>query len=290
MYDKMSLAPGHRARTIFLFFNAILLMLVLVAMAIPLLKVISDSFDAIGNYELRLVPSKVTLNAYKTIFSVKSLYRSFWISMYTTIVGTALALAVSTMGAYVLSQKEVPGRTIFTSLIIFTMIFHGGMIPTYMVIKGLRLTDNLGAVLFTLCCHTYFVILLKNFFSGIPKEILECAEIDGCNPFGVFMRIVLPLSKPGLAAIGLFYGVAYWNAWFPFVIYINRAELYNLQVKLRELVLTADLQAVATHDLTIFSASLKNAVIVVSIIPVAIVYPFLQKHFTKGVNLGAIKG
>ncbi len=120
--------------------------------------------------------------------------------------------------------------------------------------------------------------------------ILECAEIDGCNPFSIFTRIVLPLSKPGLAAIGLFYGVTYWNAWFPFVIYMNHAALYNLQVKLRELVLTADLQSVATHDLAIFSGSLKNAVIVVSIVPVAVVYPFLQKHFTKGVNLGAIKG
>ena len=290
MYDKLSLAPGHRARTIFLIGNTVLLLLMFALMAIPLLKVLSDSLDTKGNYELRLIPQQLSLGAYATIVSVKSLYAAFWISVYTTLVGTALALMISTMGAYVLSQKEVPGRTFFTLMIVFTMIFHGGLIPTYMVVKGLHLTDKLWAVIFTLCCNTYFVILLKNFFSGIPKEILECAEIDGCNPFSIFTRIVLPLSKPGLAAIGLFYGVTYWNAWFPFVIYMNRAELYNLQVKLRELVLTADLQSVATHDLTIFSGSLKNAVIVVSIIPVAIVYPFLQKHFTKGVNLGAIKG
>lgn len=288
MYDKFSFERGYRARAIFVIGNAIFLIVLCALMLIPIFKVLSDSFDAVGSYELTLFPKQFTADAYKLIVSTESLYRPFLISILVTTIGTLLALVLSSMGAYVLVQKEMPGRNFFTYMILFTMIFNGGLIPTYLVIRDLKLLNTLWAVILPLAINTYNLVLLKNFFSTIPKGIIESAEIDGCTPFMTFVKIVLPLSKAGLAAIGLFYAVAYWNCFFQFIMYINNQDLYNFQVRLRELILNDDyLQAGA---MTIFPKSVQNAAIIVSIIPVMILYPFLQKHFAKGVNLGAIKG
>ena len=288
MYDKFSFAKGYRARAIFVICNTIFLILLCILMLVPILKVLSDSFDAAGNYELRFFPKVATLDAYQLILSTESLFRPFMISIFTTVVGTILALTISSMAAYVLTQKEMPGRNFFTYAILITMIFHGGMIPTYLVIRSLGLLNTLWAVILPMTCNTYNLILLKNFFSTIPQGIVESAEIDGCTPLMIYTKMVLPLSKAGLAAIGLFYAVAYWNTFFNFIIYINNPDLHNFQVRLRELILTDDFLQRGTF--TIYPQTVQNACIIVSIIPVMILYPFLQKHFVKGVNLGAIKG
>lgn len=288
MYDKFSFAKGYRARAIFVICNTIFLVLLCIAMLVPILKVLSDSFDAAGNYELRFIPRIMTTDAYKLILSTESLFRPFMISIFTTVVGTILALTISSMAAYVLTQKEMPGRNFFTYAILITMIFNGGMIPTYLVIKSLGLLNTLWAVILPMTCNTYNLILLKNFFSTIPQGIVESAEIDGCTPLMIYTKMVLPLSKAGLAAIGLFYAVAYWNTFFNFIIYINDPELHNFQVRLRELILTDDY--LQRGGLSVYPQTIQNACIIVSIIPVMILYPFLQKHFVKGVNLGAIKG
>lgn len=288
MYDKFSFAKGYRARAIFVICNAVFMIVLCTLMLIPIFKVLADSFDGVGSYELTLLPKQFTIDAYKLVVSTESLYRPFLTSIFVTTVGTLLALALSSMGAYVLIQKEMPGRNFFTYMILFTMIFNGGLIPTYLVIRDLKLLNTLWSVILPLAINTYNLVLLKNFFSTIPRGIIESAEIDGCTPFMTFLKIVLPLSKAGLAAIGLFYAVAYWNCFFQFIMYINNQDLYNFQVRLRELILNDDyLQAGA---LTIFPKSVQNAAIIVSIVPVMILYPFLQKHFAKGVNLGAIKG
>jgi putative aldouronate transport system permease protein len=288
MYDKFSFAKGYRARTIFVIFNTLFLVILCALMLIPLLKVLSDSFDAVGSYEIRFIPKNFTYAAYQLIVTTENLYKPFLISVFVTTFGTFLALLISTMCAYVLIQKEMPGRNFFTYMILITMIFNGGMIPTYLVMKDLHLLDTLWAVILPATCNTYNIILLKNFFTTIPQGIVESAEIDGCTPMKIYTKIVLPLSKAGLAAIGLFYAVHFWNMYFQYVIYINNKDLYNFQVRLREVLLEDDV--IQDHGWSIYPGTVQNAAIVVNIIPVMILYPFLQKHFVKGVNLGAIKG
>lgn len=288
MYDKFSFAKGYRARAIFVICNTIFLTLLCIAMLIPILKVLSDSFDAVGSYELRFLPKVMTLGAYRLIISSDTLLRPFFVSLFVTTVGTFLALFISTMCAYCLVQKQMPGRNFFTYMILITMIFNGGMIPTYLVMKDLHLLNTLWSIILPATCNTYNIILLKNFFSTIPQGVVESAEIDGCTPMMVYTKIVLPLSKAGLAAIGLFYAVHFWNMYFQYIIYIDNDKLYNFQVRLREIIQLDDV--VQDGGMAIYPGSVKNAAIIVSIIPVMILYPFLQKHFVKGVNLGAIKG
>lgn len=288
MKEKLSFTNGNFGRSIFRIANFCFMIIVICLMLIPLLKVLSDSMDRSGNYGLSFIPKDFTLYSYKTIITNSALYRPFLISIYVTAVGTVLALLLTTMGAYVLTQKDIPGRNFFIYLLLFTMIFHGGLIPTFMLIKKLKLINTLWAIIIPMSINTYYLILLKNFFSGIPQSLPESAEIDGCSPMGILVKIVLPMSRPALAAIGLFYAVMYWNDFFNFTIYINDPKLYNFQVKLREIVLTDDLRT--SPDVHVYSKSLQNATIVVAIIPVMILYPILQKHFVTGINLGAVKG
>lgn len=288
MNRKLSFTKGNRARTIFQIFNVLLMLVIVAIMLLPILKVLVDSLDVTGGYEFRLIPQTVSLDAYRRILTEPSLFKSFGVSFYVTVIGTVLAMVFSTMGAFVLTRKDIPGRRIFMSMMLFTMMFNGGLLPTYMLIKDLHLTNTLWAVILPLSINTYNLILLKNFFQEIPESLYESADLDGCSPMGIFTRIVLPMSKPAIAAIGLFYFVAYWNDWFNFTMYIQNSDLKNFQVKLREMVLTDDKGG--NTDIAVFANTLKNATIIVAIIPVMLIYPFIQKYFTTGLNLGAVKG
>ncbi|HYH05084.1 MAG TPA: carbohydrate ABC transporter permease, partial [Bacillota bacterium] len=239
-------------------------------------------------YGISLIPNKFSFNAYEAVLSDPTLIRPFFVSVYVTIVGSFLAMLLITMGAYVLTQKDIPGRTLFIYMILVSMVFNAGMIPVYLLYRGLGLLNTLWAVIFPLLLNAFNLILMKNFFLEIPPSLIEAAEIDGCSPMGIFWRIVLPMSKPALASIGLFVIVAYWNDFFHYVIYITDENLYNFQVRLRELVLADDFSAVAGKQ--VFGRSLQNAVIIIAMLPVMILYPFLQKYFVAGVNLGAVKG
>ncbi len=285
----LSFKKADRARTLFVIANTIVLSLLVVIMTIPILKVLSDSFESWGSYGLNLIPQKASLDAYRVIFTNQGLYRPFLISIVVTTVGTFLALFLTTLGAYVLTRKDMPGRSIFVYLILFTMIFNGGLVPRFLVVKGLGLTNTLWSVILVGVIDTYFLILMRSFFAEIPQSLHESAEIDGCSPLGIFFQIMLPLAKPALAAIGLFYMVQYWNEFFNYVMYINNPNFYNFQVKLREMVLTNDYNS-AGQDIRVYGKSLQNAAIVTGLLPVAIIYPFLQKHFVKGITLGAVKG
>jgi putative aldouronate transport system permease protein len=260
----------------------------MVVMLIPLLKVLTDSLDAAPAMGLNFIPREFTLGGYKSIIKNVALRRPFLISLYVTVVGTALGLALTTIAAYVLIQKKMPGRTFFVFMIFFTMIFDGGLIPRYMTIKNIGMLNHLSAVIIPICLQTYNIILMKNFFNGIPESLFEAAEIDGCSPFGMFWRIALPMSTPALASIGLFVMVNYWNEFMPFILYINDDKLYNFQVKLREMVLTDDSKNAGSAE-SIYGKTLQNATIIASMLPVMIVYPFLQKYFVTGITMGAVK-
>ena len=267
--------------------NGILFILISIIMLIPIYKVLVDSFDLSSAYGMRLWPKQFGLAGYASVLSNPTLYRPLLISVGTTLAGTFLGLALSTLGAYVLIQWDMPGRTFFANFLLFTMIFNGGMIPTYLVMKNLGLTNNLLGVVLLPAINIYNLVLMRNFFEGIPQSLCEAATLDGCTPMATFIKVVLPLSKAALASIGLMFAVAYWNDYTNYKLYITDSSLYNFQMKLRSIMMGSDLPQAnggATEN------TVKSAAIIIAILPFMILYPFLQKYFVKGVNVGAVKG
>lgn len=267
-------------------FNTILFIIIALIILIPMWKVICDSFDAASGYGMNLWPNQFTLGGYTLVLSRSSLYRPFLISCIITVAGTFLGLLLSTLGAYVLIQFQMPGRNFFAYMLLFTMIFNGGMIPTYLVIRDLHMLNTLWAVILPLSINVYNLVLMRNFFEGIPASLFEAAEIDGCSPMGIFIKIVLPLSKAALASIGLMFAVLFWNDYTNIKIYVTKNSLYNFQMKLRALVVDNDLPDAGDK---ISDNTIKNASIIVAIIPFMILYPFCQDYFVQGVNVGAVK-
>lgn len=266
--------------------NTIVFILISIIILIPIWKVLVDSLDAAAGYGMRLWPAKFTFGGYKMILSRADLYRPFLISLGVTLGGTLVGLTLSTLGAYVLIQWDMPGRNLFSWLLLFTMLFSGGMIPTYVVMMNLHLTNTLWSVILPLGINVYNLVLMRNFFEGIPASLFESAKLDGCSPMGIFIKIVLPLSKAALAAIGLMFAVTYWNDYTNFKIYITDNRLFNFQMKLRAMVMDNDLP---TDDGSLSTNTIQNAAIIVAIIPFMILYPFCQDYFVQGVNVGAVK-
>lgn len=256
------------------------------AMIIPVYKVLVDSFDLKTAYGMKLFPERFGLAGYKLIFTNPTMLRPFLISCYTTVMGTVMGLLISVLGAYVLIQWKMPGRAFVANVLLFTMIFNGGMIPTYLVMKEFHLTNNLWGVILLPAINVYNLVLMKNFFEGIPVSLMESAEIDGCSHFRILYKIVLPLSKAALASIGLMYAVGYWNDYTNYKLYITNSNLYNFQMKLRDLIMGSDLPS-AVEGAT--ENTVKNAAVIVAILPFMIIYPFCQKYFVQGVNIGAVK-
>ena len=277
----------HPKIRLFNVINGIIFILISIIMLIPIYKVLVDSFDLSSAYGMRLWPKQFGLAGYASVLSNPTLYRLLLISVGTTLAGTFLGLALSTLGAYVLIQWDMPGRTFFANFLLFTMIFNGGMIPTYLVMKNLGLTNNLLGVVLLPAINIYNLVLMRNFFEGIPQSLFEAATLDGCTPMATFIKVVLPLSKAALASIGLMFAVAYWNDYTNYKLYITDSSLYNFQMKLRSIMMGSDLPQAnggATEN------TVKSAAIIIAILPFMILYPFLQKYFVKGVNVGAVKG
>ena len=207
-------------------------------------------------------------------------------SVITTLSGTVLGLLLSTLGAYVLIQFDMPGRGLFAGILMFTMIFSGGMIPSHIVMRNLGLTNTLWVVILMPAINVYNLVLMRNFFEGIPSSLFESATLDGCTPMQIFYKIVLPLSKAALASIGLMFAVSYWNDYTNYKLYITKANLYNFQMKLRSMMMGSNLPTAvgsATEN------TVQNAAVIIAILPFMILYPFLQKYFVKGINIGAVK-
>ena len=277
----------HPKIRLFNVINGIIFILISIIMLIPIYKVLVDSFDLSSAYGMRLWPKQFGLAGYESVLSNPTLYRPLLISVGTTLAGTFLGLALSTLCAYVLIQWDMPGRTFFANFLLFTMIFNGRMIPTYLVMKNLGLTNNLLGVVLLPAINIYNLVLMRNFFEGIPQSLFEAATLDGCTPMATFIKVVLPLSKAALASIGLMFAVAYWNDYTNYKLYITDSTLYNFQMKLRSIMMGSDLPQAnggATEN------TVKSAAIIIAILPFMILYPFLQKYFVKGVNVGAVKG
>ena len=266
--------------------NYLVFIIVALIVVLPIWKVVVDSFNAVGVYKFLLWPTEPTLGGYKTIIETQGLYRPFLNSIITTVVGTLVGLAIATLGGYVLAQEDLPGRNILAYMLLFTMIFAGGMIPEYLVMKKLHLVNSMWILVVTHGINVYNLVLMKNFFEGIPTSLYEAAKIDGCSPMGIFFKIVLPLSKAALASIGLMFAVTIWNDYSTVKIYITNPDQTNFQYKLRNMVMDGDtpVTSYAVSQNTLF-----NAGIMAAILPFMIAYPFLQKYFVTGVNIGAVK-
>ena len=280
-------------------FNYLFLTLVAFTTILPFIYIIGASFATeyeIATRPMFFIPQDVTLNAYRFIFSSNKILRGFGNSILITVSGTAINLFFTVTMAYALSKTRLRGRNFFLNMVIFSMFFSGGMIPGYIVIANiLNLKNTYWSVLLPGAISAYNLMIVKNFFQGIPKELEESASIDGCNDVGVLWKIVLPLSLPVLATFGLFYAVGHWNSYFSAMIYLTDDKMYPLQLILRNIIVTAEASA---SDLSLMDPnfveppkqSIKMAVIVVATVPIMCIYPFLQKYFVKGVMVGALKG
>lgn len=289
--------PQYAARSWFVLFNSIFFIALMAVMIVPIFKIFCDSMVNSTVYGLNLLPKGLDKNtgevvwfntiAYKRILSDPQLYHPFIVSVYTTLISTFCGLLLSTLGAYVLIQRDMPGVKIFGYAMLFTMIFNAGLIPTFLVMKTIGLLDSIWAVIIPVSMNVYNLVLMRSFFEGIPASLFEAAEIDGCTPMGIFVKIVLPLSKAALASIGLFFAVAAWSEYFHYVIYIKSTDKYNFQYKLRDLF--QDKQESGAEGASINTNTLKSAAVIVSIIPFMFIYPFCQKYFMTGVTMGAVK-
>ena len=277
--------PSERT-TMFDIVNYIVFILIGLIILVPIWKVIVDSLNKVGVYQFQIWPSQFTLDGYRTIIETSALYRPFINSVITTLAGTLLGLVLSTLGGYVLVQFEMPGREFFAYFLLFTMIFSGGMIPEYLVMKQLHLVNNLWILVIKHGMNVYNLVLMRNFFEGIPASLFEAARIDGCSPMRIFFTIVLPLSKAALASIGLMFAVTVWNDYSTVKIYITDPDQTNFQYKLRNMIMDGD---TPTTSYGVSQNTLFNAGIISAILPFMVLYPFLQKYFVKGVNIGAVK-
>lgn len=274
----------------------ILLTLVAVIMVIPFIYVIAASFATEAEIQTRpifFIPDSPTLDAYARIFDMNDMgtrvFHSLLISVCVTAIGTFINLFFTTTMAYGLSRSNLIGKKPLLNMVLFTMVFGGGMIPLFLVVKGLGMYDTYAALILPGAISAYNMIIVRNFFMELPRELEEAASIDGCSDIGIFIKIALPLSLPCLATFGLFYAVGHWNNYFGALLYLEDSTKFPFQLVLRNIVMqTAETQT--DPNALIPEDTLKMAVIVIGTVPILIVYPFLQKHFAAGVMVGAVKG
>lgn len=267
-----------------------ILLLYTLCTLVPLLYVVLQSF---ASTTTTLIPRSLTTTAYEYVFSNSTFIRSMGISVYVTLMGTFLSMLVTCLMAYALSRRELLGRKFFMLLVVFTMMFNGGMIPTFLVVRSTGIMDTYWSLILPSLINTFNLIVLKNFFQGLPEELRESAMIDGCSDWRNLFSIVLPLSVPALATFVLFYAVAKWNLYFDALLYIRTPQNYPVQVLLRQVlfVSTGAIGEGGSEASSVFtSQSVRSAVVVVSTVPILLVYPFLQRYFTTGLLVGSVKG
>jgi putative aldouronate transport system permease protein len=275
--------------------NYVLLAIISLATVLPFIYILAVSFTSpheVAKGGFILFPKEFSLSAYKYIFSTDTLLRSLLVSVYITVIGTFINLLFTSLMAYPLARQTLRGRQLILMAVLFTMLFSGGLIPTYFVVKALGLTNSLWSLMIPNAISAFNLIVLKNFFQQIPDGLEDSARIDGCSDVGVLFRIVLPLSMPAMATFGMFYAVTHWNQFFSAIMYINDNNKWPVQVLLREIVILAQSRIGDTgfEETEIQPLTIRMAVIVFATIPILLVYPFLQKHFAKGVMLGSVKG
>lgn len=283
---------------IFRIVNTVVLCLLVFATFYPVYHVFmasfSDGSELLAHRGILYKPLKFTTIAYETILEKPYLFKAYLNTIFICVVSLVFNVILTSFAAYFLSRKQAVGKRTIMMMILFTMYFNGGLIPTYMVIRNLGLLDTLWSVILPAAISTYNLIVLRTAFASIPDSLYEAAWIDGAGHFVILFRIVIPLSKATIAVIILYYLVYHWNSWFNASIYIDNRDLYPLQLYLREILIENDQgemgQNIVDSDRQTLSETLKYAIITVATVPMLCVYPFLQKYFAKGVMIGAVKG
>lgn len=302
---KKSTIKESKTDRIFLAFVYAMLIIALVIVAYPLVYITSASISdpsVVNSGEMWLWPKEITFKGYTTILQNKDIWRGYFNTIIYTVVGTSLNLFVTIPAGYVLSRKDFPLKGLFTKMMIVTMFVSGGMIPSYILVNNLGLTNSMWALILPGAASVYNIVVTRTFFqSSIPDELTEAAVMDGATNFKIFTAVVLPLSKPIVAVMALFYGVGHWNQYFEALLYIDDRSKYPLQMVLREILVLQDLssnpstmmsEATAEYlnQQQNLSAIIKYGVMIVATLPIIMIYPFLQKYFVKGVMLGSLKG
>lgn len=261
----------------------------------PMLYVFSVSItpytEVLRNGGFVIIPRSVTFIAYQELLRQPYIVNALNITVFITVVGTALNLLLTCLMAYPLSRKSLPGRQAVLMMVVLTLLFSGGIIPTYLVVKGTGLLDSVWSMIIPNAIWSFNVLIMKSFFENLPEEIFESARMDGSSEYGILLRMVIPLSVPVMFTLGLFYLVGHWNEFFQAIMYVTKPEYHPLQVIIRNMLMKAHGGADVTNvEDVIPTMTLQMAAVVYASLPVILFYPFVQKHFSKGVIIGAIKG
>lgn len=292
---KIKTSPGER---VFDVFNVVFMIFLMIIMLYPIMHVVfasvSDSSQLIQYNGLLWKPLGFNLNSYKAVFENKLILSGYENTIINLLVALVFNISLTALGAYALSRRDLYIRRFVMLFITFTMFFNGGLIPHYLLVRGLGMYDTRWALIIPSAISAYNLIIMRTSFEGIPDSLFESAKLDGANDFRILWRIVLPISMPVVAVMILFYGVEHWNSWFSAYIYLKDRGLWPLQLVLREILIASNLDNMITSadniDKAAVAESIKYATIMVATLPILFVYPFLQKYFIKGVMIGAVKG
>ncbi len=293
--NKLALS-GRAGNKLFDICNYLLLAVVGFVTLYPMWYILIVSFSSaqyINLGQVSVIPRGFNIDAYKIVFSNEKIWRAYYNTFMYTSVGTLINVLMTAMCAYPLSRPDLYGKKFFTIFITLTMFISGGMIPLYLVVMKLKLINTMWSIVLPPAISTFNMIVMRTSFAAIPISLTESAYLDGANDIQILSKIIIPLSKPILATMTLFYAVAHWNSFFPALLYLNEQSKYPVQVLMRDIVIAGDMTSDSgdiASNINILAVNYKYAVIVISVIPILIVYPLLQKHFTKGVMLGAVKG
>lgn len=282
--------------------NYTIVVLLCLSIILPFLNILALSFNEGTDAQrggIYFFPREFSVQNYLEVFKQSTVLNALGISLFRTVVGTVISVLLTAMAAYALKTRTLPGRKVITFFIFFTMLFSGGIIPYYLVLTELNLTNSIWVYILPSLYSVWNILIMRTFFNQLPDSVVEAAKIDGCSEFQIFFRIVLPMSKPVIATIGLFNAVGHWNDWFSGAFYVRDPELKPLATLLQEMLTRQQALAdallrnsgayAALEKITVTGDSLKMATIIIVVAPIILIYPFIQKHFAKGVNIGSVK-
>lgn len=288
-----------RGERVFGAVNATVLVLLCLAMLYPFITVLAQSFSSSGAIRAGQVsfwPVGFNLETYGAVMSNEMFWRNYGNTVLYTVVGTVIAMTLTTTYAFVLSKQHLKGRKVLIGIAVFTMFFNGGLVPNYVLISALGMKNTMWALVLPGAISVFNLLVMKAFFENLPKELEEAAQIDGLGWYGIFGRIVLPLSKAVIATMVLFYSVAFWNDWFAAFLYLDRSELFPITLFLRNLIAGAssaasDGAAAAGGTTAVqVSANIQAVTMILTVLPILTIYPFVQRYFVSGIMLGSVKG
>ena len=285
-----------RGYKVFRVVNVTVLILVMITMLYPFLMIVAQSFSsdtAIRSGHVSIFPVGFNLTTYKLVMGDATFWTDYRNTVVYTAVATLIAIVLTTCYAYVISKKHLRGRGVMIGIAVFTMFFNGGLIPNYILITSIGFRNTIWAIVLPNAISVFNLLVMKSFFENLPLELMEAAQIDGLNTYGILWYIVLPLSKAVLATMVLFYAVSFWNSWFSAFLYMDKSELFPVTVYLRNLIAgasSASSSGAGTSDVAQVSANIQSVTMVLTVLPILCIYPFVQRYFVSGVMLGSVKG